>query len=144
MIDCEKRAVIATWSIASEGKGNGPMAFDEAHHRLFIVARDPSPGKIIVLDSDSGRIVTTLASVGQGFSDDAVYDPGLKRLYIAGVPFVNVFQQRSADNYQPLGQVPVAFHAVTAILVPQLNKYYVAVTHHGDTEAEVQVYQVVP
>ncbi|MGH9355769.1 MAG: YncE family protein, partial [Terriglobia bacterium] len=103
VIDREKRAVIATWSIASEGRGNGPLAFDEAHHRLFVVARDP--GKIVVLDSDSGKIVAALRCVGQDFSDDAVYGPRLRRLYVAGVPFANVFQQRSANNYQLLGQV---------------------------------------
>jgi len=141
VIDREKRAVIATWSIADKGRENGPMAFDEAHHRLFVVARDP--GKIVVLDSDSGKIVAALPCVGQDFSDDAVYDPGLQRLYVAGVPFANVFVRHSADKYQLLGQVPEAFHAITAILVPQLNRYYVAVNHHGETEAEVQVYQIV-
>ena len=142
VVDREKRTVIATWSNAEEGRANGPMAFDEANHRLFVVSRDPD--KIIVLDTDSGKIVSGLPCVGQYISDDAVYDPGLKRLYVAGTPFLEVFNQRSPDNYQILGQIPAAFHAITAILLPQLNRYYVAVNHHGDTEAEVRVYQVVP
>jgi hypothetical protein len=49
-----------------------------------------------------------------------------------------------SHGYQFLGQVPTAFHAVTAILVPELNRYYVAFNHHGKTEAEVQIYEVVP
>jgi DNA-binding beta-propeller fold protein YncE len=139
-IDREKRAVIATWPIGQEGKGNSAMAFDEANHRLFVIARDL--GKLIVLDSDSGKIVASLPCIGQ--TDDAIYDPASKRLYVAGVPFVYVYQQRNANGYQFLGQVPTAFHAVTAILVPELNRYYVAVNHHGQTEAEVQIYEVVP
>lgn len=142
VIDREKREVIATWSNASEGLANGPMAFDEAHHRLFVVSREPD--KVVVLDTNSGQIVAGLPCVGQFFSDDAVYDPSLRRLYVAGTPFIEVFQERSPDSYQILGQVPSSFHAITAIFIPQLDRYYVAVNHHGDRDAEVQVYQVAP
>src|SRR5712672_2200783 len=141
VIDREKRTVIDTWSIAQEGRNNGSMAFDEADHRLFIHARDP--GKLVVIDSNSGKIITTVQA--GGMVDDAVYDPGLKRIYVTGVPFINVFQKiEESDRYDLLGQVPTAFHAATAILVPQLNRYYIAVNHHGQTDAVVQVYQVVP
>lgn len=143
VIDREQKKVIATWSIADEGRGNGPMAFDEADHRLFVVARDS--GKVIVLDSDSGKIITTLLNIGQYTSDDAAYDTSVKRLYIPGVPFLNIFQKGAeGDHYTFIGQVPNSFHALTAILVPQLNRYYVAINHHGNTEAAVQVYEVVP
>jgi DNA-binding beta-propeller fold protein YncE len=118
------------------------MAFDEANHRLFVVTRYPD--KVIVLDTESGKIVATFPSVGQFISDDAVYDPGSKRLYVAGTPFLEVFQQRSANTYQLLGQVPSAFHTNTAILVPQLSRYYVATNHHGTTDAVVRVYKVEP
>ena len=141
VIDRQKRIVTETWSIAQEGRNNGSMAFDEVGHRLFVHARDP--GKVIVMDSDSGKIVTTLLSAG--LVDDAVYDPKYKRLYLAGVPFINVFQKiGESDRYDLLGQIPTAFHSVTAILVSQLDRYYLAVNHHGGTEAVVQVYQVVP
>jgi YVTN family beta-propeller protein len=141
VIDREKRTVIDTWSIAQEGRNNGSMAFDEADHRLFIHARDP--GKIVVMDSNSGKIITTVPS--GGMVDDAVFDPALKRIYVTGVPFINVFQKiEDSDRYDLLGQVPTAFHAATAILVPQLNRYYIAVNHHGQTDAVVQVYEVVP
>ena len=140
VIDREKRTVIATWSIAREGKRNAAMAFDEADHRLFVVARDP--GKVIVLDSDSGKILRTLPCVVD--IDDAVYDPGSRRLYVAGVPFLYIFQLLGPNRFRQIGQVPTSFHAVTGILVPQLNRYYIAVNHHGDAQAEVQIYGVVP
>jgi len=140
VIDREKRTVTETWSIAQEGRNNGSMAFDEADHRLFIHARDP--GKVVVMDTNSGKIVTTLVS--GGMVDDAVYDAKLKRIYVTGVPFINVFQKSDeGERYDLLGQVPTAFHSITAILVPQLNRYYLAVNHHGETDAVVQVYQVV-
>ena len=142
VIDLQKRAQVASWSNAEEGHANGPMAFDEANHRLFVVTRDPN--KIVVLDTNSGKVVASFPSTGQFISDDAVYDAGLKRLYIVGTPVINVFTQRSPNAYQLLGQLSSAFHANTAFLVPQLNQYYVAVNHHGHTDAQVQVYKVIP
>ena len=140
VIDREKRTVIANWSVGQEGKRNAAMGFDEADHRLFVVTRDP--GKVIVLDSNSGKILASLPCPGS--TDDAVYDPGLKRLYVAGIPFLTVFELRGPNRVRQIGQVPTSFHAVTGILVPELNRYYLAVNHHGDTEAEVQSYQVIP
>src|SRR6202790_3465962 len=134
VIDREKRTVIDTWSIAKEGRNNGSMGFDEADHRVFIHARDP--GKLIVMDSDSGKIITTVQA--GGMVDDAVYDPTLRRIYVTGVPFINVFQKSEEnERYDLLGQVATGFHAATAILVPQLNRYYIAVNHHGQTDAVV-------
>jgi DNA-binding beta-propeller fold protein YncE len=139
VIDREKRAVIATWSIEPEGRQNIHVSFDEAKHRLFVSSinrRDPA--KVIVLNSDTGKVVGTILSPGQFSSDDMDFDPGLSRLYVAGVPFINVFQ-----NNDLIGQVPSSYHGITAILVPELNRYYVAVNHHGTTDAKVQVYEVV-
>jgi DNA-binding beta-propeller fold protein YncE len=139
VIDRQERTVIATWPIGQEGKENTALAFDEANHRLFVFARNP--GKLIVMDSDSGKVVTTLPCVGQ--TDDAVYDSASKRLYVAGVPFVYVFEERNPNFYKLLGEIPTAFHAVTATLVPELHQFYLAVPHHGDTDAKVQIYEIV-
>jgi DNA-binding beta-propeller fold protein YncE len=142
VIDRKKREVVATWSIGQEGRNNGPMAFDETDHRLFVLARDP--GKVVVLDSDSGKIITgNLSCVGS--YDEAIYDPGLRRLYLVGVPFLKVFQKNEeGDRYDTLGQIPTAFHAETGIFVPKANLLYVVISHHGNTDAMVQIYRVVP
>ena len=141
VIDRAKHNVIGTWSITQEGRNNGSMAFDEADHRLFVHAREP--GKVVILDTETGKVVTTLVS--GGMVDDAVYDAKLRRLYVTGVPFINVFQKSDeGERYDLLGQVPTAFHSITSILVPDLNRYYLAVNHHGTTDAVVQVYEVVP
>lgn len=141
VIDRTRQAVVATWSFAQEGRNFASMALDEADHRLFVHARDP--GKVLVIDSESGKLITTLPCVGD--YDDAVYDSGTRRLYMIGTPFLKVFQKsEEGDRYDTLGQVPTAFHSITGIVVPQLNRLYIAVNHHGTTDAVVQVYDVVP
>lgn len=138
VIDRTKRTVIATWSIAQEAQQNLAVAFDEAGHRLFTVSRKPA--KFIVLDSDSGKIVSSLPCVDM--NDGMVYDARLKRIYVPGTEYVDVFQQRDPDHYELLSHVPGAFRAKTSILVPELNRYYVAAPHHGEKSAEVLVFQV--
>jgi hypothetical protein len=45
-------------------------------------------------------------------------------------------------------KMPITTHswhrAKTAILVPELDRYYLAVPRHGNKEAEVRVYSVSP
>ncbi|SRR6266566_1183605 len=84
--------LLATWSIAEQGKKPTALAFDEAGHRLFVGTRDP--GKLIVLDSDSGKVV---ASMPAGpMVDDMAFDSASRRIYFAASQFIDVFQQRDA------------------------------------------------
>jgi DNA-binding beta-propeller fold protein YncE len=140
VIDREKRSLIATWPIGQESKHNVAMSFDEAAHRLFISANNPE--RFIVLNSDTGAIVASLPC--GHLVDDIAYDLKSKRIYVSGSDFVDVFQQMDPDHYQQVGQVPTAFRAKTALLVPQLNRYYVAVPRHEDKTAEVRVFEVKP
>ena len=140
VIDREKRTLIATWPIGQESKHNVAMAFDEAAHRLFISANNPE--KLIVLNSDSGAIVASLPT--GHMVDDMAYDPKSKRIYVTGSDFIDVFQQKEPDHYELVGQVPSSFRAKTAILVPQLNRYYLAVPRHEGKSAEVRVFEVKP
>ncbi|HXN54290.1 MAG TPA: YncE family protein [Candidatus Acidoferrum sp.] len=140
VMDRNKSALAATWPLPAGDKLNVAMALDEANHRLFVVTRNP--GKLIVLNSDTGKVVTSVPAVGM--VDDMAYDAKQKRIYVAGDQFVDVFYQKDADHYDRLGRIPGSFRAKTGILVPELNRYYLAVPHHENHEAEVRVYEVQP
>jgi DNA-binding beta-propeller fold protein YncE len=140
VMDRNKSALSATWPLPAGDKLNVAMAFDEANHRLFIVTRNP--GKLIVLNSADGKVIADLPAVG--LVDDAVYDAQHKRIYLAGDQYLDVFEQKDPDHYVLLARVPGAFRAKTGILVPEWNRYYLAVPHHEGKEAEVRVYDVQP
>src|SRR5216683_4255119 len=53
VMDRNKSSLIATWPLPAGDTQNVAMALDESNHRLFVVTR--KPGKLIVLDSDSGK-----------------------------------------------------------------------------------------
>jgi DNA-binding beta-propeller fold protein YncE len=136
VIDREKRELIASWPI-TKAKTNVAMAYDQATHRLFIACRS---GGIVVLDTQTGKELAVLP-ITKGV-DDLVYDAGSKRLYASCDGDVDVYLQSDADNYKLLGKVPTGPLGRTALLVPQLNRYFVAVPQHGTTAAEVLVFEV--
>jgi DNA-binding beta-propeller fold protein YncE len=117
---------------------NASVAIDESHHRLFVACRD---GNLVVLDSDTGKVLQTLP-ISTGV-DDMVYDPASQRIYVAcGEGFVNVYHQIDADHYQSIGKVPTGPLGKTGLLVPELEKYFVAVPPHGAAAAEVLIFAV--
>jgi DNA-binding beta-propeller fold protein YncE len=140
VMDRDKATLTATWALPAGDKLNVAMAFDEAKHRLFIVTRDP--GKLVVMNSDDGKVVADLPAVG--LVDDAVYDPQHHRIYLAGDGSLDVFEQKNPDHYSLLARIPGAFRAKTGILVPEWSRYYLAVPHHEGKEAEVRVYDIQP
>jgi DNA-binding beta-propeller fold protein YncE len=140
VLDRNKSALLATWPLPAGYKLNVAMALDHADHRLFVVTRNP--GQLIVLNSDSGKVIANVPAVGM--VDDMSYDAQHKRLYLAGDGALDVFEQKDPDHYVLLAKIPGGFRAKTGILVPELNRYYLAVPHHENKDAEVRVYEIQP
>lgn len=137
VIDTAKKIVTTTWALG-EIHGNTPMALDETNRRLFVATRKPAT--LVVLDSGSGKIIATLPTAE--LTDDMLFDPESRRIYVACDGFVVVYRQLDADHYKELGRIPTGFRAKTAILVPQLKRYFVAAPRHGQKIAELMIYEV--
>jgi len=140
VIDRETFTLMETWSIADQGSQNTPVALDEPDHRLFTVTR--KPGKFLALDTNTGRVVFSVPTVSH--ADDLTFDERMKRIYIAGDGFLDVFKQSDPDHYDLMERVPTRFRAQTAFLIRELNTYYVAVPHHEDKPAEILLYKILP
>ena len=140
VMDRAGTSLTATWNLSAEGKHPVSLALDEANHRLFVTVREP--GQLIVLNSDTGKVVAKLPSVA--LVDDLSFDSNLKRIYLAGDGFIDIYAQKDADHYSLLARVPSRFRAKTGLLVPEWNRYYLAVPRHQAQQAEVRVYKVQP
>jgi DNA-binding beta-propeller fold protein YncE len=140
VFDRTSRALVATWQISQAGKNPTAIAFDEDAHRLFLGSR--APAKLIVIDSDSGKVLTDYPAAAM--VDDMAYDSQSKRIYFAGSEFLDVFLQKDADHYDRIGHIATSFRAKTGVLVPELNRFYLAVPHHEKQTAELRVYEVMP
>jgi DNA-binding beta-propeller fold protein YncE len=139
VLDRKTRTLTTTWDL-SDAKENVSMAFDEAGHRLFVATRQP--GRLIVLNSDTGKVVASLPAAGG--VDDLAYDAARKRIYMsAGEGFVNVYQQKTPDTYEAFAQIATGPGARNSRFVPEQNRLYVAVPAGKDGKpAEVQIYEV--
>ena len=140
VLDREKGTVVAKWPLTPATTKPVTIAFDEGDHRLLVGTRDP--GQLLVLDSDTGKIITSVPAAAM--VDDMAFDPQRKRLYFAGTQFIDVFLQKDPDHYEQVGHIPTSFRAKTAILVPELNRFYLAVPHHEKQAAELRVFDVAP
>jgi DNA-binding beta-propeller fold protein YncE len=141
VVDLDARKLIASWPIP-EAETPNSMVLDEPNHRLFIATR--TPPKFFVFNTDTGKVVTALPCAG--INDDMWFDVARKRIYVTGSETTTVFAQRDADHYEHLADVPTGFRAKTSLLVPQLNRLYIAFSGKGKADAKLalQIYEVQP
>jgi len=137
VVNCEKRAVIATWPM-EKFQANFPMALDEPNHRLFIGCRKPA--RLVVLDTDTGKPVTDLAISGD--IDDLFYDAVHTQLHLScGEGFIDVIRQRSPDKYESRERIPTRPGARTGFFSADLNQFYLAVLQRGNQSAELRIFK---
>ena len=98
----QKTGTVTKWKIPGHSNAHA-LALDEASHRLF--AASLQPGRLTVVDTQSGKVVATLACI-LGV-DDLWFDPTRKRIYAPGAGAIDVFQQIDPDHYATLARVQV-------------------------------------
>lgn len=132
VIDLEARQIVAKWPLPNVHVAHA-IALDEPHHRLFTATRNPP--EFIVYNTDTGKVVASLPCVG--VNSDMSIDVARKRVYVTGSDTASVFEQRDADHYEHLAEVPTAFRAKSSIFVPQLSRLYIADSGKGKPDAKL-------
>jgi DNA-binding beta-propeller fold protein YncE len=139
VVDRKTKALVATWQL-SKVAHNTPLALDEANHRLFVAGR--KPGVFGVVNTGSGKEVAALPAADG--VDDMAFDPASKRIYIACADgFVNVYKQIDADHYLAIGKVPTGNRGKIGVLVPSLQRYFVAASKKDNVPAKLFMFEVV-
>jgi DNA-binding beta-propeller fold protein YncE len=141
VVDLEKRLVVAQWPI-TDGPVPHTAGLDAVHHRLLIGSRiKPNtgefggghqfkPGKLVVMNTDTGKVVQALDNVG-GADDTVYYDAATGRIYCPGTTgTVAVFQEMDPDHFQLLAKVPTGAVSKTGLWVPEWRRFYSAVPQH--------------
>jgi hypothetical protein len=128
--------VVATWPL-DRAAANFPMALDEEHKRLYVVCRQPA--RLLVLDTDSGKILSDAACSGD--ADDIFLDAKRGRAYIScGEGFLDVFTV-GGEAPERIAKVSTAAGARTCLWVPERDMLYLAVPQRGEQRAEVRLYR---
>jgi len=141
VVDLATRELTARWPITGAETPNS-MALDEPNHRLFIATRNPP--KFFVFDMNTGKIVTTAPIAA--FNDDMWFDAARKRIYLSGSETTTVLAQKDADHYEFVAEVTTGYRAKTSFYLPQMNRFYAAVSGKGKPDAQlaVKVFDVQP
>ena len=130
-----KTGAVTKWDVKG-ATTNHALAFDEASRRLFSAALQP--GKLWVIDSDSGRVVTTLKIV-LGV-DDIWFDADRKRILASGhAGQVSVVQQVNPDRYQLIANVPTGVGGGTSLYLKSrtFDGLYVALPNTSHSGSEI-------
>ena len=139
VIDLSTRKLVARWALPGVHVAHA-IALDELHHRLFSATRKPA--RFVVFDTDSGKVVSTLPCVG--VNSDMWMDVARQRIYVTGSDTASVIEQRDADHYEAIAEVPTAYRAKSSIFVAELKRLYVADSGKGKPDAKLalQIFEV--
>jgi YVTN family beta-propeller protein len=130
VIDAQSSKIVKHWRMASCDEPSG-LAIDDRHHRLFSVC---SNKKMMVLDSLSGKIVTTVA-IGQG-PDAAAFDPDSGFVFVSnGDGSLTVVHEDTADRYTIKANLATQKGARTLALNPESHLVYLVSGNFGAAPA---------
>jgi YVTN family beta-propeller protein len=134
VIDGKAMTVKSRWPLstatASCEEPSG-LALDNKNHRLFSVCGNK---KMVVMDSQSGKVVATLPT-GDG-TDAAGFDPGTGLAFASnGEGTLTVVHEDSPDKFSVVEDVPTAPRARTMALDPKTHKIYLVTAQFGPAPA---------
>jgi hypothetical protein len=138
--DTKTLTVKNTWSVPTCVRGVG-LSMDPAHGRLFLgcqnAANDTKPGRVIVVDADNGKVITTLTNaIG---CDGVGFDPGTGSVIATnrdggdgqhGVTLI--WHEDSPDKYTQVAAVQTIYGARTIGVDPKTHHIFSASTERND------------
>jgi YVTN family beta-propeller protein len=138
VVDVASHKQIAAWPL-KDATANFPMAIDDDQHRVIVAFR--SPARLMAFGQD-GSIAANLATCGD--ADDVFVDAKRHRIYVScGEGIVDVLERRGA-GYESVGRVPTVSGARTSLLLPEVDRLFVAVRASGKEPAAVWVLRPAP
>jgi YVTN family beta-propeller protein len=132
VFDLKTLAPRAKWSSAP-GEGGTGLAVDGPHHRIFTACAN---NKVVVLDSDSGKVIATPA-IGDD-PDGLVFEPATGRVFVSNVDgTLTIIQQESADKYSVRQTVKTQTGCRTITLDPKTGRVVTCAPQFGPKPAPV-------
>ncbi|WP_148210570.1 YncE family protein [Beijerinckia indica] len=136
VVDLKTRKFVETWQIPGLNL-NTPMAFDSKNHRLFVVGR--KPGKLFVIDSTNGKLVSTVDVVDTG--DDMTYDKANNRIYVTGAEGLSVLRRDDNDHFTEIERKDTKGGKVS-VYVSKLHQFYIMHPKSDADDAALDIYNV--
>jgi DNA-binding beta-propeller fold protein YncE len=136
VIDVSKARQITSWRL-EDARRNYPLAFDPASQTAWVATREPP--RLIGLNADSGVRIFDAASCDD--PDDVMVDAKRQRLYVVcGAGFIDTWELKSG-GYALIDHLATSAGARTGLLVPALDRLYLAVRATPQAAAVIRVYR---
>lgn len=136
VIDVSKAAQIASWTLG-DARRNYPLAYDPGSQTAWVATRQPP--RLIGLNADSGARIFDAASCDD--PDDVMVDAKRQRLYvICGAGFIDTWELKSG-SYALIEHLATSAGARTGLLVPGLDRLYLAARATPQAAAVIRVYR---
>jgi outer membrane protein assembly factor BamB len=130
-VDSSSLKIKSRWPVAPAG-GPTALAMDVEHHRLFSAGRDPQ--KLVVLDSDSGKVLQSFA-ISDGV-DAAAYEPETGLIFASTRDgMVHVFHEDSPDKFSEVETIKTEVGAKTMGLDTKTHKLFLDTVEFGPAPA---------
>jgi len=108
------------------------LAYDAKTNRLFIGSRNEP--KMIVMDASTGKVVNSFP-IGANV-DYAAFDPSSRLIFFScGDGTLNIYHEKSADDYEDAGAVKTQASAKTMAFDPKSNKIFLSAAEFVETPA---------
>jgi DNA-binding beta-propeller fold protein YncE len=139
IVDRSANRQVAIWS-TNGLRANFPLALDESSGHVLVVFRHPA--KVGAFSMNDGRLLSALETCGD--SDDVFVDSKRRRVYVScGAGFIDVLEPR-AEGYAPVARFPTSPGARTALFVPAIDRFLLAVRATSTEPAAIWVYRPAP
>ncbi len=139
VINLTRNIVWEKW-VMNDAKDNFPMALDEKTHHVFVACRHPS--KILVMDDNSGRIVTVMECSDD--ADDIFYDSNSRQLIVScGQGFIDIYKGQNDSLFHRQPRISTRLLARTSYYNSRDRKYFLAVPQMlPGNDAELRTYHL--
>ena len=128
--DAATLALRTRWPLAPGEEPTG-LAFDRAHHRLFSVCHNQ---KMIVLDSESGRVIASLP-IGAGVDGVAFDSTSALAFSSNGDSTMTVVKEESPERFSVVANIATPRGARTLALDPVTHRVYLVTAQFGPPPA---------
>ena len=130
-VDSSTLKIKSRWPVAPAGAPTA-LAMDVEHHRLFSAGRDPQ--KLVVLDSDSGKVVQAFPI--SGGVDAAAYEPETGLIFASTREgMVHVFHEDSPDKFSEAETIKTEIGAKTMGLDSKTHRLFLDTSDFGTPPA---------
>jgi len=130
-IDSSTLKIKSRWPLAPAGTPTA-LAIDVEHHRLFSAGRNPQ--KLVVLDSDTGKVLTSFP-ISAGV-DAAAFEPETGLIFVSTREgMVHIFHEDSPDKFSEAETVKTEFGAKTMGLDTKTHNIFLSTVDFGPAPA---------